>query len=212
MKNITHERDSAVSQLGVAYFTIEQLKVENEGLKEENTELKTRLGQSSDDHENQTQKWTAREEALRRKVDRRTEAVQSMTEESGVQPSRMQDENYSRGRHTESAGGDVDFTAHKDANTMFDLLPGRKNREEPSKGGRRTVQIDDSQDSEDSGYEVPTAKGKDKAKPPRSVKNAQGGETSQNLTYLSFLEVKESLHALVSAADFGDRRAMKLRS
>lgn len=187
---MAQERDSAVSQLGIAYFTIEQLKVENEGLKDENAELKTRLGQLSDVHETQTHKWTAREEALRRKVDRRTEAVQGTIEESGVQPSRLQDENHSRGRHTESAGMNVDSTAHKDANTMFDLLPGRKKGEEPSQPGRRTVQIDDSQDSEDSVYEVP--KGKGKARSPRSVKNARGDESSQNLTYLSFLEVKIS--------------------
>lgn len=189
MKNITQERDSAVSQLGVAYFTIEQLKVENEDLKDENTELKTRLGQLSEDHVNQTQQWTAKEEAQRRNFDRRTEAVQSMIEENGVQLSGLQDKNDSKSRRKEGAGGNVDSNAHKEANTMFDLLPGRKNREEPSKGGRRTVQIDDSQDSEDSVYEVPKAKGKDKAQPPRSARNAQGDETSQNLTYLSFLEV-----------------------
>ena len=189
LKNITQERDSAVSQLGVAYFTIEQLKVENEDLKDENTELKTRLGQLSEDHVNQTQQWTAKEEAQRRNFDRRTEAVQSMIEENGVQLSGLQDKNDSKSRRKEGAGGNVDSNAHKEANTMFDLLPGRKNREEPSKGGRRTVQIDDSQDSEDSVYEVPKAKGKDKAQPPRSARNAQGDETSQNLTYLSFLEV-----------------------
>lgn len=190
LKNITQERDSAVSQLGVAYFTIEQLKVENEGLKGENTELKTRLGQLSDDHEYETQKWTAKEEALRRKLDRRTEAVQSMIEESGGQPSELQDKDVPKGRHKEGTERTVGSTAPKDANTMFDLLPSRKNREEFSKGGRRTVQIDDSQDSEDSVYEVSKAKGKDKAQSPRSARNVQGDETSQNLTYLSFLEVR----------------------
>lgn len=190
LKNITQERDSAVSQLGVAYFTIEQLKLENEGLKGENTELKTRLSQLSDDHENKTQKWTAREEVLRRKLDRRTEAAQSMIEESGVQPSELQDKNIVRGRDKEGAKRNVESAAHKHANTMFDLLPSRKNGEESSKGGGGTVQIDDSHDSEDSMYEVPKGKGKDKAQPPRSAKNTQGDDTSQNLTYLSFLEVK----------------------
>ena len=190
LRNITQERDSAVSQLGVAYITIEQLKLENEGLKGENTELKALLSQLSDDHENKTQKWTAREEALRRKLDRRTEAAQSMMEGSGVQPSVLQDKNVSRGRDTEGVERNVESAAHKHANTMFDLLPSRKNGEESSKGGRRTVQIDDSQDSDDSLYEVPKGKGKDKAQPLRSAKNAQGDNNSQNLTYLSFLEVK----------------------
>lgn len=55
LKNITQERDSAVSQLGVAYFTIEQLKGDNEVLREENNNLKARIGQLSANHENETQ-------------------------------------------------------------------------------------------------------------------------------------------------------------
>ena len=54
LKNITQERDSAVSQLGVAYFTIEQLKGDNEALREENNDLKTRIGQLTVNHESET--------------------------------------------------------------------------------------------------------------------------------------------------------------
>ncbi len=55
LKNITQERDSAVSQLGVAYFTIEQLKGDNEVLREENNDLKARIGQLTMNHESETQ-------------------------------------------------------------------------------------------------------------------------------------------------------------
>ena len=55
LKNITQERDSAVSQLGVAYFTLEQVKGDNEALREENHDLKTRIGQSTVNHESDTQ-------------------------------------------------------------------------------------------------------------------------------------------------------------
>ena len=55
LKNITQERDSAVSQLGVAYFTLEQLKGDNEALREENDDLKTRIGQSTVNHESEKQ-------------------------------------------------------------------------------------------------------------------------------------------------------------
>ena len=55
LKTITQERDSAVSQLGVAYFTIEQLKGDNEVLREENNDLKTRIGQLTVNHEGETQ-------------------------------------------------------------------------------------------------------------------------------------------------------------
>ncbi|KAL9612832.1 MAG: hypothetical protein Q9167_002615 [Letrouitia subvulpina] len=40
IKNISSERDNAVSQLGVAYFTMEGLKTSNEALSEENKSLK----------------------------------------------------------------------------------------------------------------------------------------------------------------------------
>ena len=43
LRNVTKERDSAVSQLGVAYFTVEQLKAENAGLVDENQALKSKL-------------------------------------------------------------------------------------------------------------------------------------------------------------------------
>lgn len=189
LQNITQERDSAISQLGVAYFTIEQLKVENEDLKGENNELKDRLGQLSNDHENETQKWKANEEALRRKLDQRTEAVRSMIEESNIQPPDLQDKG-TKARHTEDAERNIASSNRKDGNTMFDLRSCRKDKDDLSKSGQRTVQIDDSQDSEGSGYEAPKAKGKGRAWSSRTAKCAQGDETSQNLTYLSFLEVE----------------------
>lgn len=193
LKNITQERDSAISQLGVAYFTIEQLKAENEGLKGENNELKSRLAQSSNGHEKETKKWTAKEEALRRKLDRRTEAVQSAIEETGVQRPELEDKTVHKARHAEGTERNIESSSHKDVNTMFDLRLSRKDVGELSKGGQRTVLIDDSQDTEDSEYEAPNGKGKGQARSSRSAKNAHDDEASQNLTYLSFLEVKSPL-------------------
>ena len=191
LKNITQERDSAVSQLGIAYFTIEQLKVENETLKDENKNLKTRLGQLITDDDNETQQWPIKEEALRRKLEGKAEAERSMAG-SAVQHLEMQEKRTSKARHPEGIESKSRSSPHKSRNNMFDLLPSRKNIDEPSQGAQRTVQIDDSQDSEDSVYEAPEAKGKAKGnvRSPRSVKNAQADETSANLTYLSFLEVK----------------------
>ena len=116
-----------------------------------------------------------------------------MMDESGVQHPDLQEKNVPKTRHTDGIERNVESSARKDANNMFDLLPSRKNIDEPPKGGQRNVQIDDSQDSEDSLYEAPKARGEGKARAPRSAKNAQGDETSQNLTYLSFLEVKSPL-------------------
>lgn len=191
LKTITQERDSAVSQLGVAYFTIEQLKVENESLRDENNNLKTRLGELSNDHENMTRQWTLKEEALRRKIDRRTEAVR-ITKENGVQPPELQGKPSSRSRPIEGIEPNAEFSHPKTQNTTFDLST-RKDKAKGSKGAQRTVQIDESQDSEDSVYEAPKGKEKGNVRSPNSAKNARADETSQNLTYLSFLEVKSPL-------------------
>ena len=211
LRNITQERDSAVSQLGVAYFTIEQLKVENEDLKEKNNKLKTRIGQLKGDYEDETQKWTAKEEARREKLDRRTEAVRSMIGESGVQPPELQDESGPKIAHTETPKRKVGSSTHKEANTMFDLS-GRRNVDEASKSGPRNVMIDDSQESEDSVDEVHKSNGIGKVRSPRKAKKAQADETSQDLTYLSFLEVKSLSTLALQAADFVDHRAKRFRS
>ena len=190
LKNITQERDSAVSQLGVAYFTIEQLKVENEGLKDKNSKLKARLGQLNGGREDETQVWMAREEARQEKLDRRTEAVRNVVEDNEMQPVGLQDETGFKSSHAEGPKQKVGSSTHKEANTMFDLLPGGRNLVEASKGGPRTVQINDAQESEDSVHEAHKTSGIGRVRSPRKAKNAQVDETSQNLTYLSFLEVK----------------------
>lgn len=188
LKNISQERDSAISQLGVAYFTIEQLKVEVEGLKGENDELKTRLAQLSNDHKNESQPSAAKDEALRQRLDRRTEAGQSIVEETRVESPKLPERNVPKIRQTESTGRGMESSTHRDANTMFDLHQSRKDIDEYSKDGQRTVQMDDYQDSDDSVSEASKAKGKGRDHSPRNAKSVQD-EPSQNLTYLSFLEV-----------------------
>ncbi|KAI9779441.1 MAG: hypothetical protein M1839_007406 [Geoglossum umbratile] len=80
IKNLTQDRDSAVSQLGVAFYTSESLKVENEALKAENAALKSRLAQIETERENETKNWTKKEAALKKKVERREEAVREVRE------------------------------------------------------------------------------------------------------------------------------------
>lgn len=43
LKSLSHERDSAITQLGVAYLNTQDVRRENETLKQENTDLKSRL-------------------------------------------------------------------------------------------------------------------------------------------------------------------------
>ena len=131
-----------------------------------------------------------------------------------VQHRELQDTTTVKARRPEGIESNSRSSPHKSRNTMFDLLPNRKNIDEPPQNAQRTVQIDDSQDSEDSVYEDLKGKGKgrDNVRSPRSVKNAQTDETSQNLTYLSFLEVKISPDAWSLTTDTANYRVMKSRS
>ena len=123
--------------------------------------------------------------------------MQSIIEESGVEPLELRDKREFKSRHAGGVEPDTESSTHKEVNNMFNLVPDRKNTDEASKGGQRTVKIDDSQDSEDSVYEVPKTKAKGKARLPLNTKNSQVDETSQNLTYLSFLEVRRPSILLV---------------
>ena len=85
IRTLTQERDSAVTQLGVAYVTTEQLKVdnealraENEALKEENLKLDARIAQLTSGYQSKTQECQKREEGLRRKIHRRDETLQNL--------------------------------------------------------------------------------------------------------------------------------------
>jgi Centrosome localisation domain of PPC89 len=80
IKNLTQDRDSAVSQLGVAFYTSEGLKVENEALRAENETLKSRLAQIETERENETKNWIRKEASLKKKVERREEAVREVRE------------------------------------------------------------------------------------------------------------------------------------
>lgn len=55
LRDVTKERDSALSQLGIAYVTIEQLKSERAQLIDENQELKLKLGPNSLDRKDEPQ-------------------------------------------------------------------------------------------------------------------------------------------------------------
>ena len=80
IRNLTQERDAAVSQLGVAFFTTEQLKAENESLRDENLKLEAELAHAKAGHADLSQKFQRREEGLRKKIQRRDATVQNLRE------------------------------------------------------------------------------------------------------------------------------------
>ncbi|KAK4999767.1 hypothetical protein LTR66_001262 [Elasticomyces elasticus] len=96
VKRITKERDSLVTQLGVAFYNLEELKHENEAiqcstnqlrldndalqdeneaLRMENGEFRVRLSQLSAQHQDGIEPWTRTEAMSRDKTGRREEAV-----------------------------------------------------------------------------------------------------------------------------------------
>lgn len=195
LKNITQERDSAVSQLVVAYGTVEQLKCENETLKGENSELKALIVHMSHDREDRAQEQGSEKDQRRRKLNEKAEPVNGVEGKSDVQDvtvsrkgettsHRSQDYAESPVRHSKASG-------NKDANTMFDLSSRQHVKLARAESSSHKVQTDDHQGDSDSMYEASVRKAKDK----RSMKSshhphdAQDGEASRDLTYLSFIDV-----------------------
>ena len=138
IRTLTQERDSAVTQLGVAYMMTEQLKVdnetlraENEALKEENLKLDARIAQLTSGHENKTQEWQKREEGLRRKIHRRDETLQNLrainenvdvsrlVERTGKTPSKTPSKTVAENRS--DSGEQKCRVLDKDDTRMFDM-------------------------------------------------------------------------------------------
>jgi regulator of replication initiation timing len=101
-----------MSQVGVAYYTTEDLKSENETLRKENAELRKQLGHVSAAHDDETQTWAKKEAKLRRKAERRAEAVKEVREmtreifelqHSSLPASKLQRNSTTRGRRPSDA-------------------------------------------------------------------------------------------------------------
>ena len=197
IRNITQERDSAVSQLGVAYFTIQQLKVENESLKAENDDLKIRVTQLNSSRENETQEQVTKDEALREKLDPRNGNVRNTMEEKVSQPARSKHTDVTKAPYqinTETPGRNAaqrTSSTRKGRSTTSDVFSRKNALHNESRHGQQNVEIDDSQDNEESVCE-PSGKGKGKSQSRRSrpAKTIPDDETSKDLTYLSFLDVR----------------------
>ncbi|KAI9884997.1 MAG: TFIIH/NER complex subunit [Watsoniomyces obsoletus] len=80
IRNLTRERDSAVAQLGVAFYSSEELKQENQALVKENEKLKKQLARLNAENEDEKQRWAKRETALRKKLARSDAAVHEVRE------------------------------------------------------------------------------------------------------------------------------------
>jgi len=97
LRNVTNERDSAVSQLGVAFFTIEQLKTDNANLSDENQALREQLATAQVAKEKQVRHATpkAEENSLlqERSLEKSLSAKLSMSNTKTNKPRRGQTPN-----------------------------------------------------------------------------------------------------------------------
>ena len=230
---MTKERDSAVSQLGIAYFTIEQLKSDNNTLAIENRELKKQINRLTASHEDETQEWTTKEDDLRRQIQQTKESVRNLEEMS-------KDMFNGRKRSTDVGNGNPNATDASgleksetqpyvrlsERTQLGDRAIGRNNKkaktfisQKPDAvSGSRTVQKtknllrgigptnnDETFHSQDSDEFLDLAREEGElsqrsilqVNPPssRSAKDVRGNDSSQDLTYLSFLQVcLSSLH------------------
>jgi predicted nucleic acid-binding Zn-ribbon protein len=125
-KRIIKERDAVVQQIGVAFYNSEELKTEVDGLRNENKilqdqvtdlqtenrdltteneDLRAQLDDTHDRHDENTQKWTTKEAALKRKattVDRDMLQENHTLREELVQLRQRQEEEARRATHKEA--------------------------------------------------------------------------------------------------------------
>ena len=191
IKNLTQERDSAVAQLGVAYFTTEQLKGENELLSNENRQLKAEVALLKANHSDKTQKMIKLEESLRRKIQRRDETVQELRGITGnIQQARNklgqtktpgtaaaqvveQDEN------TRRRGQARNVASEKEAHVQD--VPRRK---------KTRMVVEEYSESEDSVNGESTGISKTAKQPTLNGVNTEGHENAEDMTFLSFIDVR----------------------
>jgi len=229
VNNMTKERDSAVSQLGVAYFTIEQLKSENNALTSENQKLKDRIRHLTASHENETQDWTTKEEYLRRQIQQTKDSVRNLEEMSrDMFSGRKTSTRVIAGKDHRNATEQSKLQeigtqpylrivkrskeAHKATSGNTEKAKTPTSHKQDSASGYRTNQKtkdllrgigpsnnDQTYHSQDSDEFLDLAREEEElsrqsilqTKPTssRSAKNGQGDDSSQDLTYLSFLKV-----------------------
>ena len=188
LRTITQERDSAASQLSVAYVTIKQFEAENEDLKEENDMLKSSAQRLPKDHKHEVK--TSRKSTGTNNGHRTaTTAEHGRTSNEKVSPAKATRFAKHSSRHLRAQ---VVETA--DDGDMFDLTP------KPQPAGnapRKTVEQDYDESSEVTDTNVnsvPQKKGKGKTLPhPSSSRHGpiENQESSRDLTYLSFLDGDE---------------------
>ena len=200
LESITQERDSAVSQLSVAYVTTEHLKIENEAVKAENCQLKDRINELTTHRDNETQQWKAKETILQKQLERRLETVKALEDEKQALASRSQAETASNAKILSqpqaSATNSAKTQYADDYDSLFDLTPRQpKTTVANPKEGGLCPSPNSRIDPKGSGHETSkqTIQGNlavEKA-PKNHEDNSQTGSAFQDTTFLSFFDTSE---------------------
>ena len=239
LRSITHERDSAVSQLSLAFVTTEHLKVENEAIKEENERIKVenedikqrneliqkengqfqkRITQLTNQYSNETQQWTAKEAALRHDIQRGTEAAKALSDKKNAIVPSSQSKNIPCTRIGNGPQPSTTALAKNrkpdDDDSLFDLTPRQpKTTREVSRGGESAPGLRDRALGRDTGNEVPKRTSEDRSAVEQGPKNHDGqdqtGNASEDLTYLSFFDTGKI--AKLRKTIEGERLALRQR-
>ena len=181
--------------------------MENESLKEENIQLKGRINQLRNAHDNETQQWATLENALQRKIERRTEAVKTLREQTGRSVSGSQENKASTAQvqdqtHTSRTSRNQ-HPAPKDNDGLFDLTP--KHHEMTGKSTQSRVSRiipEDDGDSDDTVEQRPTkVRLAEKQASFNRLEDGETGDASKDLTYLSFFDVRIRFPALGPSTD-----------
>ena len=187
LRDITQERDSAVSQLGVAYVTIEQLKVENENLSQENADLKAQLNQHFDERKDGEGHGKASKEQSRRSRSARQEVEATpkvCMKDAHGQDGRAFDKDQALRYYQRNPKTSIDTDAN-----VFDLSA--------KVDGARGLQYhsEDGESHNSAGSPPKDSKRQRKGKAvahPVDLTTTQTGNTSADLTYLTFLDVSHN--------------------
>lgn len=198
--NITQERDSAVSQLGVAYVTIEQLKAENEAYRIDILNLNDRIKQMTGEQDNYPCEQTSKSEALKQKIAQRSQIVPAAQNQSNLtnsQPHKGQSRTSNILDQSLPAATQGQIYRHpaSDYEELFDLTP-RPHEVQKTTGTHTSRQSANELLAQPGNIasNLRVDSGQPFSKREQMTYDAVGDntiDTSRNLTYLSFIDTKD---------------------